>query len=285
MGARSSASGRRRGSIVSGDVRYLQGGAEVESLVRAAGLVVEHAGVRTAVIGGLAVSCRLAVAHRVTGDVDVVADEPSFVAGGTAAENLVAAGIAEREVGVEVVRLLVRGTKVEIIETAAIEPADVAGVEPDAARLFVISHRWALECATPLRIGVVGSDVEVEVPVATSPALVAMKLHAIQDRHDDRKRASDAWDFFRLIDFTAGEEFLDQFAAVPPGLLNIVGSAVDRIFRQNVTRTRRWIQVYGDPEWATLASEDALVEAAEAFGAALQWALRSSRRPLASADR
>lgn len=171
---------------MSGDVRYLQGGPEMESLVRAAGLVVEHAGVRTAVIGGLAVSCRLAVAHRATGDVDVVTDERSFVAARTAAANLVAAGVAEREAGVDVVRLIVDGTKVEIIETVPLDTADLVGVESETARLFVLSHRWALESAQPLRIGVVGSDVEIEVPIATSPALVAMKLHAIQDRNDDR---------------------------------------------------------------------------------------------------
>jgi len=255
---------------VSGDVRFLQGGADIESLVRAAGLVVQHAGVRTAVIGGLAVSCRLAVAHRATGDVDIVTDAPSVVAAGTAAENLVAAGVAEREVGVEVVRLFVQGTKVEIIETTPYDPADVADVEPDAARLFVLSHRWALETASPLRIGVVGRVIEIEVPVATSPALVAMKLHAVQDRNDDRKRASDAWDLFRLIDLTSGErEFFDQIADAPPGLVELVGDVVERIFRHDVTRTRRWIQVYGEAEWAALATEDALIEAADAFAAAL----------------
>ena len=97
---------------MSGDVRYLQGGPETESLLRAAGLVIEYAGVRTAVIGGLAVSCRLAVAHRATGDVDVVADEQAFVSSGTAAENLVAAGVAERESGVEVLRLIVEGPSI-----------------------------------------------------------------------------------------------------------------------------------------------------------------------------
>ena len=44
---------------------------------------------------------------------------------------------------------------------------------------------------------------------------------------------------------------------------------VERIFRHDVTRTRRWIQVYGEAEWAALATEDALIEAADAFAAAL----------------
>lgn len=255
---------------MSGDVRFLRGGSEIESLVRAAGLVVEHAGVRAAVIGGLAVTCRLAVAHRATGDVDVVADEPAVLAAGTAAENLVAAGIGERVDGIEVVRVFVQGTKVEIIETAAFDPADVAHIEPDEARLFVLSHRWALESATPLRIGVMDSAVQIEVPVATSPALVAMKLHAIQNRSDDRKRASDAWDLFRLIDVTSGEQaFTDELRTAPDALIDLVGAAVERIFRRDVIRTRRWIQVYGDPAWAAAATEDTLAEMADAFRSTL----------------
>lgn len=33
----------------------------------------------------------------------------------------------------------------------------------------------------------------------------AMKLHAVQDRNDDRKRASDAWDLFRRRGCSADE--------------------------------------------------------------------------------
>lgn len=58
----------------------------IAALVRAAGLVATNAGVPVAVIGGLAVTCRLATAsHRATGDVDIVSDagaEDSLVAPG-----------------------------------------------------------------------------------------------------------------------------------------------------------------------------------------------------------
>lgn len=251
---------------MSGEVRYLQGGADVEALVRAAGLVVENAGVRTAVIGGLAVTCRLAAAHRATGDVDFVADEPEVVTQHAAVSNLVAAGVGTRDSGTEVVRLDVGGTKVEIIETSALNPADVAEVEPERARLFVLAHRWALESATLLRIGVTGSDLEVEVPVATASALVATKLHAIQDRNDDRKKASDAWDLFRLIDLNAGShDFAGDIGTAPEGLAALMHAGVLRIFRAEVTRTRRWMQVYGEPEWAAVATENALIGISEAF--------------------
>jgi len=251
---------------VSGDVTYLQGGPEIESLVRAAGLVVEHAGVRTAVIGGLAVACRLAVPHRATGDVDVVSDEPAVVTEGGAAENLVAARIARRDDDGDVVRVFVENTKVEIIETTALDPDDVASVEPDMARLFVLAHRWGLESATPLHIRVAGSEVEIEVPVARSASLVAMKVHAIQDRHDDLKRASDAWDLFRLIGLTSAEpDFSRDFANAPDGLVELVGDGIERVFRADVTRTRRWIRAYGDAAWVTAMSDEALAEIADTF--------------------
>lgn len=60
----------------------------IAALVRAAGLVATNAGVPVAVIGGLAVTCRLATAsHRATGDVGIVSDD---VAG--AEDSLVAPG-------------------------------------------------------------------------------------------------------------------------------------------------------------------------------------------------
>ncbi len=265
---------------MSGEVVLLQGGrdGQIESLVRAAGIVVTHAGVRTALIGGLAVTCRLATAHRATGDVDFVADDrvvsddgrAVVAAAPSAAENLVAAGVAERDDGAAIVSVRVGDTKVEIIETSAVTPADTALVEPDLARLFVLSHRWALESATGCRIGVTGSNCEVEVPVATPAALVAMKLHALQDRADDRKRASDAWDLFRLIGVHGSRpEFASSLASAPDGLSALMYEAVAHCFRDDVTRTRRWILAYGDPAWAAQATEQSLIDAAVDFSRAV----------------
>ena len=120
-------------------------------------------------------------------------------------------------------------------------------------------------------IGVVGSDVEIEVPVAVPAALVAMKLHAIQDRNDDRKRASDAWDLFRLLRSHSGDDtFRASFAAAPGGLVPLVAQAVENVFRSNVTRTRRSIQAYGEPAWPSQATEEALVDLAADFQAVLR---------------
>jgi hypothetical protein len=46
-------------------------------------------------------------------------------------------------------------------------------------------------------------------------------------------------------------------------------TGIERAFRDDVTRTRRWIRVYGDAEWAARADEAVLADAADAFLAAM----------------
>lgn len=65
--------------------------------------------------------------------------------------------------------------------------------------------------------------------------------------------------------FWGYREFAVDIASAPEGLAAIMNAAVLRIFRTEVTRTRRWMQVYGEPEWAAVATEDALVGIADAF--------------------
>lgn len=254
-----------------GDTWYVQGGPQVETLVRAAGTVVEHAGVRVALIGGLAVSARLGIAHRMTTDIDLVADAPTLVSSGDAADNLVAAGVAVRDRGATVQRVFIDGTKVELIETFAIDPREAADIEPAAARHFVLAHRWALDTASSLRIAIVGSHHAADIPVAVPAALVAMKLGAVGERHEERKRASDAWDLYRLLSRHASEaSFAAHLATAPPELTALMVTTLDRVFRAEVTTTRRWIRAFGAREWFTQASEATLAAAADGFDAALR---------------
>jgi len=148
-----------RVSSVSGERILLVDGAggRVTDLVRAAALVVEHAGLPVARIGGLAVTCRLAVAHRITQDVDMVAETPVDLVAepGSVADNLVSTGV-------------------EIIETEQLNATEAADIEPERSRLFVLAHRWALETATAITISVTDAQVRATVPVATPAALVTM---------------------------------------------------------------------------------------------------------------
>jgi Nucleotidyl transferase AbiEii toxin, Type IV TA system len=252
---------------VSGDRIFLVDGGDgrVTDLVRATALVVEHAGLPVALIGGLAVTCRLAVAHRVTQDVDVVAETPVGLVSepGSVADNLLGAGVARAATDTSSIRLFIGETKVEIIETERLNATEAADIEPERSRLFVLAHRWALETASPVTVSVTGTEVQATVPVATPAALVAMKLHSIQDRSQDRKRASDAWDLFRLLQtHNAAGEIAAAIAHGPPGLAPIASAALDRIFRTDVTRTRRWIHGYGEPVWTQLMTDDALADLA-----------------------
>ena len=176
---------------MSGDSIFLVDAADgsVSALVRASGIVVEHAGLPVALIGGLAVTCRLATAHRPTQDVDMVTETSADLIAGsrTTAQNLISAGVAQADPSATSTRLYVGSTKVELIETEHLEPGDSDDIESEKALLFVLAHRWALESAEPMTISVVNTDVRSTVPVATPAALVAMKLHSIQDRSEDRK--------------------------------------------------------------------------------------------------
>ena len=97
------------------------------------------------------------------------------------------------------------------------------------------------------------------IPVAQPAALVAMKLHSIQTRNEDRKRASDAWDLYRLLDAHNGSgDVTAGLKSGPEGLAVLAAEALDRMFCADVTRTRRWVVAYGDPAWAPVLTEDAL---------------------------
>jgi hypothetical protein len=102
---------------------------------------------RYAVVGGVAVTARLGQAHRATGDVDTVVDETRPP---DAVEALLALPDAERDPSGEH-RVLVGGTKIEILGVGPIGDDDLDGIPPQDA-LFVAAHVWALDTATPLTL-------------------------------------------------------------------------------------------------------------------------------------
>lgn len=186
--------------------------------------------------------------------------------------NLVrAAGVASVAEGTTLTRLFVSGTKIEIIETHAVTSEQVAEVEPDKARVFILGHRWALATATRCTVTVAGTDAREDLPVATPAALVAMKLHAIQDRSSDEKRASDAWDLYRLLNsYNRDGTLSNAFADGPPGLTALVAGALTRVFRTEVTRTRHWIVGYGEPGWSQVLSTQVLADITDEFVTGLE---------------
>lgn len=91
--------------------------------------------------------------------------------------------------------MLLEGIRVEVIDVGQLPPTEDLDDLSDRQRLFIASHSWALSTATPLTVASEGPDAsDATAPFATPAALVAMKLHAIQDRSGDgqAERAGDA---------------------------------------------------------------------------------------------
>ena len=227
------------------------------ALVGALGTALATPGLRAVLIGGLGVACRLAEVHRVTGDVDLVTgegDEPP-------AATLVRAGIATADTSFEG-RVFVNGTKLELIETSPL--TEPLAVDADDDRLFVLSHRWALETGTACRL-MVEAAAPTTVDVATPAALVATKLHALGGRRrEERKRASDAYDIFRLLAAWDTEGVVAaSLLSAPADLANLVASAVRAAFLDDASRTMNRIHAFGDADWNVTA--DDLAAVAEPF--------------------
>jgi hypothetical protein len=230
-------------------------GDAVARMLRAADRAHGVAGLRLAIIGGLAVTCRLGHVHRATGDVDAVVDEVVGLAANSGAQLLVEAGIAEADPAERQHRVFIDGTKLEIIDTQPL-PTDVSDLAT-LDRLFVLGHRWAFESAEPLRVVVAASDVDVALPVAVPAALVATKLHAFCDRQQEAKRASDAYDIYRLLEMRDREgEMADATSNGLPGLAEVVREVMVERFVEDAVRAVRYLKAYGDPAWPAIDADD-----------------------------
>jgi hypothetical protein len=231
-------------------------GDAVAQMVRSAARANDVPGLRLAIIGGLAVTCRLGHVHRATGDVDAVVDDLVGLAADSGAQMLVEAGIAEPDSGTRAHRVFVDGTKLEIIDTQPL-PADVSEIGAPLPRLFVLGHRWALESAEPLRVVVAASDVDAILPVAIPAALVATKLHAYCDRQQDEKRAADAYDIYRLLETGDREGAVaDAVNNAPLGLPEVVRELMVERFVDGAARVVRYLKAYGDPGWPRIDTDD-----------------------------
>lgn len=211
-----------------------------------------------ALVGGLAVTARIATVHRVTVDVDAVVEDTT--------RNELAVTSPEGPAGGE--RIVLAGVMVDVMPTSAL-PAHADGLpDDDLPRLFVLGHRWALESATRLAIRVEGShEAEAELRVATAPALLACKLHAIADRRDSRadKRESDALDIVRLTQLLVRSRLVDDaYSSAPFDLAPLVVSSVRRWLVDDATRTARLVNSDARSSGVS-SSPDELVALGELF--------------------
>lgn len=202
-----------------------------------------------ALVGGLAVMSRLSAVHRATQDVDTVAETTAP----TAVEIITSSVGAPDPSNPN--RAIVNGIKVDVIDTEAFRYEDLDGIE-QGDRLFVVSHRWALDTATEIEI--VAGDATASIPVATPSALVAMKSGAVLDGRprEPRKRASDLYDVYRLVlEHDRAGGIGESLAAAAFGLGHLVAATLRTHMIEEAERAVRWL-IDGGPELAAVTSDD-----------------------------
>jgi hypothetical protein len=233
-------------------------GPAMRTLVRAVARMSEADLGRWAVIGGVAVCARLGQAHRVTADVDTVVDQHQLP-GAIAVLRALPSATADPTGGPH--RLLLEGTQVEVIEVGELPLNEDLDELTDRQRLFIASHSWALETATPLTVASMGPDADAETataPFASAAALVAMKLHAIQDRSgaSQAKRAGDAWDLHQLLTLhNRAGAIAAALRDGPEVLAAAARQATDTVLVAGATRTRAWLRTSGGVQ-ATVGADE-----------------------------
>ena len=155
-------------------------------------------------------------------------------------------------------RQLINGIKVEIQGTEPFEPTDLDGLT-DKQILYVGSHRYALESATEITLVAEDGGAQATIPIATPGAIVAMKLHAIEDRRPSGgmdKRAGDAWDIYRiLLDLDRDGSVRRELATLQQPLRQAVAEAGGRILVDRAARTVSWLKA-GDERMARVIVDD-----------------------------
>lgn len=111
------------------------------------------------------------------------------------------------------------GTQIQFQDVAAVTDDEIRDLDTKNL-LYIAAHATALTTAEPVRIRAESEaeTAEAEVPVATTGALVAMKLHAYVDRRGQAgpdKRSGDLWDIYNLLLLRAVDAARDLTAASP----------------------------------------------------------------------
>lgn len=188
-------------------------GASMLAIVQAIPELEARTGRSAVVIGGLAVLCRLGTAYRATSDLDTAhhrtKGEPAQIEVLLQYEGVTRAGPAGVWIPTPAGHV-----QVDVIEVTDAELMCLPDDETD--RRAVLSHIWAIQTATPVKIRVAnpaGDAAEVTVRVSEPGPLIAMKLQSIMNRPREKER-TDLLDIVRLtLDRTAGPSVRAQLAS------------------------------------------------------------------------
>ena len=186
----------------------------------------------SALVGGLAVTARVStsprISYRATADID-------FVTTDDVAPTLIEILTARHDTTEPIV---IDGIKVDVIPTYDISEADLDGID-DGPRLFVASHRWALDTAEPVTMTCTVDEgpITVAVRLATPDALVAAKCHAVGFARSQRratKHAADLLDVYRLVDrYHPTGELVPELQRAPGELGTVIAAVVRKEFLIN----------------------------------------------------
>jgi hypothetical protein len=213
------------------------------AIVQAIPELEARTGRQATVIGGLAVLSRLGIAYRATSDLDTASrralGEPPQLDVLMRQPDVTRAGPA----GVWIPTSA--GTvQVDVIEVTDAELSQLSEDETD--RLAVLSHAWAIQTATPVRIRAIGladeANTEVTTLVAEPGSLIAMKLQSVMNRPVAKER-TDLLDIVRLLlDPVAGPSARAQLGKADTQLAEDAQLHAQRWFVDMKDRTLRLIR-------------------------------------------
>ena len=210
-----------------------------------------------AIVGGLGVYLRIGDVHRNTDDLDTVSADRA-----RSLEILADAGAERGGRGLT----LPGGIHLDVIELR--EPS-----EPGSS--VELARRWALDTAESLTVAVrTGAQLasEARLPVATTAALVAMKVHALPRRKSTEKRSNDAYDVVRLVEAAGAGAVARSLSSAPSELRSATAEGLRYYFQTHADSTHKRIQMNrGLPDAAELSElrvvrVGRIAEALDAFG-------------------
>ncbi len=236
-------------------------GSAMVPLVRAAAALASDDIPPFAVIGGVAVTVRLGKVLRATADLDAVTDQRYTP---TALEILRGRDDADYDAA-DPHTITISGAAVQFQDVEPVSDSDVSHLD-DKDLLYVAAHAHALAAATPVRLLSADAQIEATVPVATTGALLATKLHAYLDRRrvaGPDKRPGDLWDIYNLLLYVSDEAAAD-LAAGSPSLAHVVSTTVRLQLVDGAARARSVLRLSNDERYQAITAEE-IVYAAVTF--------------------
>jgi len=153
--------------------------------------------------------------------------------------------------------ITIAGAEVQFQDVEPVDDADVAHLG-DKDLLYVAAHAHALAAATPVRLLAADAQIEATVPVATTGALLATKLHAYLDRRrvaGPDKRPGDLWDIYNLL-LHLGADAAADLTATNASLARVLATTVRNQLVEGASRARSVLITSNDERYQAITAEE-----------------------------